>query len=444
LRKGDDTVTQGKRPHVIILGAGFGGLHAARALAGTPVDVTLVDRNNYHTFFPLLYQVAAAEVEASEIAYPIRGILRKMPNVSFLLAKVEDLDLRNKTVKTSCRPIGYDYLIIAIGSVTRFFNVPGSREYSFRLKNLEEAIRLRNHIICCFEQAAQNADADSRRRMLTFTITGGGPTGVEYAGALSELISSSFSKDFPELDMREARVVLLEAQDGLLPGFPDPLRRYARRRLISMGVDVRLNSKVREVTDSEVLLADGNTIPTETVVWTAGVRGSPRALNWKLPVTSSGGVEVLPTLQIPGHPEVYVVGDLAHLETKGVPLPMVAPVAVQEGKTAAKNILNQVSKKPPLVFKYKDMGSMVTLGRNKALALVRGRAFSGFPAWILWLTVHLAYLIGFRNRLLVLTNWAWDYLFFEKAVRMMVPNVSVTHFSSLKSLKSGKKRSNRP
>ncbi len=418
-----------KYPHVVILGAGFGGLHAAKALAGAPVDVTVVDRNNYHTFSPLLYQVAAAELEASDIAYPIRGILRKMPRVAFLLAQVEHLDLKNKTIVTSAKTLSYDFLILAIGSVSSFFDVPGAREHSLRLKTLEDAIRVRNHIICCFERAAQISNAQARKRILTFTIVGGGPTGIEYAGALSELISSSFTRDFPEIDMNESTVVLVEAQNSLLPQFPVRLRRYALKHLKSMGVKVRLSAKVRQVTETEVMLENSGPIPTETVIWTAGVRGTPRVLSWGLPVAHTGGVRVLPTLQVPGHPEVFVVGDLAHLTQNGRPLPMVAPVAVQQGKTAAGNVLNAISKKPLPRFVYKDKGSMVTLGRNSGLASIRGFSFTGFSAWVLWLLLHLAYLIGFRNRILVMTNWAWDYILFERAVRMIVPKVSVDQMS---------------
>ncbi len=414
-----------KRPHVVILGAGFGGLHAAKALAGAPVRVTLVDRNNYHTFSPLLYQVAAAELEASDIAYPLRGILRKMPNVDFLMAQAEHLDLKNKKVVTTARTLDYDFLILALGSVSGFFDIPGAREHSLRLKTLEDAIRVRNHIICCFERAAQLPDAESRKRILTFTIVGGGPTGIEYAGALSELISSSFTKDFPEIDMSESSVVLVEAQNSLLPQFPHRLRRYALSHLRSMGVKVHLGSRVRQVTGTGVFLENHDPIPTETVIWSAGVRGTPRVLTWGLPVSPRGGVNVLPTLQVPEHPEVYVVGDLSHLAQDGRPLPMVAPVAVQQGKAAAQNILNAISGKPLQRFIYKDRGSMVTLGRNSGLASVKGFSFTGFPAWVLWLLLHLAYLIGFRNRILVMTNWAWDYILFERAVRMIVPKVSV-------------------
>ncbi|HYB75029.1 MAG TPA: NAD(P)/FAD-dependent oxidoreductase [Candidatus Sulfotelmatobacter sp.] len=409
------------RPRVVIVGAGFGGLWAARALAQTPVDALLVDRNNYHAFLPLLYQVAAAELEPEDIAYPVRSILRTLRHARFALADVEAIDLAGRVVKATERSIPYDFLILATGSVSHFFGVPGAARYAFPLKTMEQGIGLRNHILGCFERAAHEPSAEGRRRALTFAIVGGGPTGVEFAGALAELIRGPLRRDFPGLDPREVCVVLLEAREGIPPGLPEGLRAYTEGRLRRMGVEVRVRAVVAEVTPHAVHLRDGTVIPTETVVWTAGVRGDPSARVWGLPTAADGRVKVLPTLQVPNHPEVYVVGDLACVEEGGRPLPMVAPVAIQQGVAAARNILRQVRGADPQPFRYRDRGTMVAIGRNAAVACLGRRRFSGFPAWIVWLSVHIFKLIGFRNRLLVMINWAWDYLFYERAVRLILP-----------------------
>jgi NADH dehydrogenase len=414
-------MTDRERPRVVIVGAGFGGLWAARALARSPVEVLLVDRNNYHTFLPLLYQVAAAELEPEAIAYPVRSILRKLPNVHFSLAEVKEVDLAARVVKTAERVIPYDFLVLAIGSTFNFFAVPGAAEHAFPLKTLEQGVALRNHILCCFERAVQEPDEQQGQRLLTFTIVGGGPTGVEFAGALAELIHGPIVQDYPTLDFRQVHVVLLEAMDGLLPGLPGRLRAYALARLRRMGVEVRLQAMVSQLTSEAVHLRDGTIIPTETVVWTAGVRGDPLAQRLGLPTARDGRVVVLPTLQVPSHPEVYVIGDLAYVEEEGRPLPMMGPVAIQQGESAARNIARQMAGQAPLPFHYQDRGTMVTIGRNAAVAHPFRRAFTGFPAWVLWLSFHLFKLIGFRNRLLVLINWAWDYFLYERAVRLILP-----------------------
>jgi NADH dehydrogenase len=410
-----------KDPRVVILGAGFGGLWAARSLAHARAEVTLLDRNNYHTFLPLLYQVAAAELAPEDIAYPVRSILRKLPNVHFFLADVQRIEFSSRTIATDGPAIGYDYLILATGSVTHFFGVPGAAEHAFPLKTLEQGITLRNQILCCFERALHEQDRDRRKRLLTFTIVGGGPTGVEFAGALAELIRGPQVKDYQQLDFHEVRVVLLEAMQTLLSGLPKKLCTYAQDRLHRMGVELHLGAMVSEVTGHYVKLKDGTVISTETIVWTAGVRGDPRALLWELPTSAGGRVHVLPTLQLADHPEVFVVGDLVHVEKLGRPLPMIAPVAIQQGTSAARNILRHMRGEAPVPFHYRDRGTMATIGRNAAVAHFAGFAVSGFAAWVVWLSVHLVKLIGFRNRLLVLINWAWDYLFYERAVRLILP-----------------------
>ena len=264
-------------------------------------------------------------------------------------------------------------------------------------------------------------DPARRQQMLTFAIVGGGPTGVEFAGALAELIQGPLTRDYPGLDFDGVRIVLLEALGGLLPGFPGRLQAYAFGRLRRMRVEIRLGAVVNKVTADAVHLHDGTALPSDTVIWTAGVRGESRAGTWGLPVLPSGRVSVLPTLQVPGHPEVYVVGDLAHLDLRDRSLPMVAPVAIQQGSAAALNIARLIRGEDPLPFRYRDKGTMATVGRNAAVAHVWGQSFTGFPAWVLWLGVHLVNLIGFRNRLIVLLNWAWDYFFYERAVRLILP-----------------------
>lgn len=420
-REGAKERPAGGLPRVVIVGAGFGGLWAARALAHRPVQVLLLDRNNYHLFLPLLYQVAAAELVPEDIASPVRSILQGMPNVEFAMSDVTGIDLPARRVETAGGPIPFDFLVIAAGSTSHFFGVPGAAERSFPLKTLGESVALRNHILGAFERAVHEPDPARRRAALTFVIVGGGATGVEFSGSLAELIRGPLRKDFPSLDFREVKVLVLESRAGLLFGMPEPLCAYAFRRLARKGVEVRLRATVSRVTGKGVHLKDGGFVPSETVVWTAGVRGEACAAGWGVPVSGDGRVRVTPTLEVPGHPGVYVIGDQAFVEQDGKPLPMMAPVAVQTGAAAARNIVRQVAGRRPVPFRYRDSGSMVILGRNAAVAHVHGRSFTGFPAWIVWLAVHIYQLIGFRNRLVVMINWAWDYLFFERAVRIILP-----------------------
>lgn len=409
------------RPRVIVVGAGFGGLWAVRTLAHSSADVLLIDKNNYHVFLPLLYQVAASELEPEEIAFPIRSILRRLPNVSFLMAGVTGIDLNEKSVRTTQGNLSYDYLILAVGTTTQFFRLPGAEENAFPLKTMAEGIALRNHILRCFERAAYERDTEAQNRALTFTIVGGGPTGVEFGGALTELIRGPVKRDYPGLNLDGVRVVLLEAADALLPGQPERLRTYTLSRLRKMGVDVRLSTTVGRVEKGAVHLAGGTIISTETVVWTAGVQGEPAVRDWGFPTAKTGQVAVLPTLQTPGFPETYVIGDLAYIVEGGKRLPLIAPVAIQQGEAAGRNVLRRIAGQDPLPFRYRDKGSMVTLGRNAAVANLGGMAFTGFPAWLIWLIIHIFNLIGFRNRLFVLINWAWDYFFYERTVRLIFP-----------------------
>jgi NADH dehydrogenase len=412
--------TQGKS-RVVVVGAGFGGLWASRALAGKGMQVQLLDRNNFHTFLPLLYQVAAAELSPTDIAYPVRSIIRDEAGVHFRLANLEEVNLEEKYVVTQAERIPYDYLVLSMGSAPHFFGVKGAAEYSFPMKSIEQAVPLRHHILSRFEKAVYETDPARRRQLLTFVIVGGGPTGVEFAGALAELVYGPIEQDYPMLDMADARIILLEAQDRLLQGMPPKLSRYTRSRLERRAVRTRFGAVVTEVSPDSVSLADGTLIRTETVVWTAGVQGEPGPARWGFPMAPGGRVQIEPTLQVPGHPEVFVIGDMAYLEEKDAPLPGVAPVAMQQGTLAAKNILRLEAGKAPQEFKFKDPGMLAVVGRNHAVAYIRGRSFTGIPAWWVWLVVHVAKLVGFRNRILVMVNWAWNYLSFERAVRLILP-----------------------
>ena len=410
------------RHRVVIIGAGFGGLWAARELAGKPFDVTLIDRNNYHTFLPLLYQVAAAELAPEDIAYPIRKIIRHNANIKFVLGEVPDIDFGKQIVFVDGHDIPYDYLVLAVGSSANYFGIPGAREHSFPLKTLEDAIRLRNHILDCFEEATHLEDKDRQREYLTFAIVGGGPTGVEYAGALAELVAGPLRKDFHDLDLGRVRIIILEAADRLLASFAPRLSDYTYKRLSKMGVEIKLNSAVAGINPDTVFLRNNESISARTVIWTAGIQGNPDAKSWKLPLTAAGLVDVSPDLSLKNHGNVFVIGDLARLApSDSPPVPMLAPAAIQQGKVVARNIICHQNGWPLIQFNYRDKGTMVTIGRNAAVAQIRGLGLTGYPAWLLWLFVHLINLIGFRNKLLVMLNWAWDYLFFERAIRLIFP-----------------------
>jgi NADH:quinone reductase (non-electrogenic) len=414
-------VLANSRPRVVIIGAGFGGLWAARRLANAPADVFVIDRNNYHSFFPLLYQVAAAELEPEDIIYPVRSILHKYPNLHFILGDVVAIDHEYKLIRTREQRVSYDYLILSAGSKPHFFGVSGAMQYSFPLRTLDDAVRLRNQILCRFEAAAVEPDQTIRKQMLTFTIVGGGPTGVEFAGALAELVRKPLARDYPNLVANDVHILLLEASDRLFAGMPERLHNFTFKRFQRMGIDVKLNSTVDRITPSCVMMKDGWEIPSDTVVWTAGVGGISLPQGWDYPTRANGQVDVLETLQVPGHPEIYITGDLAHVEQAGRQLLLVATVAIQEGEWAAKNILRQLDGKEPIAFEYHDPGLLAVTGRNAAVVRIGKVTLTGFPAWIIWVTVHLYRLIGFRNRLVVFINWAWDYIFFDRVVRLIFP-----------------------
>lgn len=406
-------------PHVVIIGAGFGGLHAAQKLAGKPVRVTLIDKRNYHLFQPLLYQVATAGISPHEIAYPVRAIFRKQKNLTFLMSRVNSVDFARKTVVTDQGAIEYDFLIIAAGASVNFFGNASLEQNALSLKDVSDAVLIRNHVLRVFELAAQEQDMDKRQALLTFVIVGGGPTGVETAGALSELIRLVLRRDYPTLDLSGLRVLLLEAADSLLSALPPDLRSSAAQQLAAKRVEVRLGAKVKNYDGQVITLDDDTRIPSQTVLWSAGVQAASLMGKLGLEQIHAGRVEVLPTLQLSQHPNVYIVGDAAYLENDGKAYPMVATVATQQGEHAVANILLQLRNKPPKLFRYKNLGSMATIGRNAAVADSFGFHFHGFLAWVVWLVVHLIGLIGFRNRLIVLINWTWDYFFYDRAVRLI-------------------------
>jgi NADH dehydrogenase len=409
----------GALPTVVIVGAGFGGLKAARLLAAEPVRVVLLDKYNYHLFQPLLYQAAAAYLEPEQVAKPVRAILRRQGNLRFRVAEVRGVDFERRHVVTAAESFPYDYLILAIGGQTNFYGLSGVERHGFSLKTLQDAIRIRNHILSCCEQAVLEKDPVRRLGLLTFAVGGGGSAGVEMAGALAELVGQVLVKDYPELERGSLRVLLLEGQAEILPGFPADLCRTARQTLERKGVEVRLGTQIQDFSGQEIRLKGGEKLPAATLIWTGGVSAAPLAKTLKLPLGRQDRIVVEPTLQVPGRPEVYVIGDAAYLEAAGQPLPMVAPAAVQMAECAVRNVLAQVAGQPLEPFRYRSPGLLATIGRNAAVAQIAGLKFRGFLAWAVWLVVHLMRLVGFRNRLMVLINWAYDYLFFDRAVRLI-------------------------
>ena len=407
------------RPTVVIVGGGFAGLNAARALRNAPVQVVLVDRNNYHLFQPLLYQVATAGLEPEQIAKPVRAILRGQKNFDFRMMEVRGVDFARRQLETSAGPLGYDFLVLAPGGETNFFGLEAMERHGFGLKDIPDAIAIRNHVLTCFEHAMLESDPERRRALLTFILVGGGPTGVEMAGALSELIRLVLVKDYPRLNIKDVRILLLEATDKLLAAMPERLREAAGRTLWRKWIEVRFSATVADFDGERVRLKSGEVIPAHTVIWAAGVRATPLNATLGLPSARQGRIPVEPTLQVRSHPEAYIIGDAAYHEENGAPLPLVAPVAIQMGKAVARNIARSLSGKPVEPFRYRDQGTLATIGRNAAVAHVFGVNWSGFPAWVMWLVVHIIQLIGFRNKLFVLLNWAWDYFFYERAARLI-------------------------
>ena len=407
------------RPRVVVAGAGFAGLTCARGLKHAPVDVLLVDRNNYHMFTPLLYQVAIAVLDPGEIARPVRAMIRPLPNADFLLANITGADFEQRLLLTDHGPLSYDHLVLATGSQSDYFGKASLAHHAFGLKNLDEGLAVRNRILKRFEESRWVSDREERRSLLTFAVVGGGPTGVEMAGALSELISLVLRKDYRDLDLGLARVVLLEAAGSLLSTFATPLREAARRSLEKKGVEVLFNAKVEDVTATSMRLVDGHEILASTVIWTAGVRASGMANALGVALGRQARIQVTPTLQVPGHPEVFVIGDLAGA-VGGDALPMLIPVAMQQGRRVAGTISNLLRGYGAINFRFKDPGTMATIGRNSAVAQLGAVRLTGFPGWLMWLFVHLINVISFRSRVVVLLNWAWDYFFYDRPIRLIL------------------------
>jgi NADH dehydrogenase len=407
---------------VIIVGSGFGGLEAAKKLACKDVHVTVIDRTNYHLFQPLLYQVATAALSPADIAAPVRAVLSKCRNVEVILAEVQSVDVEAKKVKTADLDIDYDYLILATGARHSYFGHDDWEKLAPGLKSLEDAIELRRRILLAFEYAEKITDEAARRAALNFVIIGGGPTGVEMAGAIAEISRHTLAKDFRHIDPSQARVILIEGEPRLLAAYPEDLSASARKQLEDLGVEVRTGARATKLTEAGVEV-NGEFIPCRVKIWAAGNNASFVGKTLGAPVDRVGRVIVNDDLTIPGHPEVQVIGDLANFPHQtGQPLPGISPVAMQQGRHAARNVLAMTQGRKPQRFRYWDKGTMATIGRNKAVADLRFMHLSGLPAWLAWLFVHIVFLVGFRNRLLVLFQWAWAYLTFDKGARLITRN----------------------
>ncbi len=405
-------------PHVVIVGGGFGGLSAARAFRRVPARVTLLDRNNYHLFQPLLYQVATAGLSPGDIASPIRWILRRERNVQVLLAGVTAVDTARRELEVDGARIGYDYLVLATGASHSYFGHDEWEPFAPGLKTLDDALQMRREMLLAFERAERSADPAERRRLLTFVIVGGGPTGVELAGALAEIAKHTLVDEYRSFQPNAARIILLEAGPYILGMYPSQLQEAAERSLARLGVELRKGAAVTAIRPGEVD-AGGETIRAGTVLWAAGVAASPIARSLGVSLDRVGRVEVLPDLSIPGHPEVFVIGDLAALKQDGAPLPGVAQVAIQQGRHAAKNVARLIGKEPARPFRYRDYGNMATIGRAAAIADFGRIRLSGWIAWVAWLTLHIMKLVGFRNRVGVLVQWAWAYFTYQRSVRLI-------------------------
>ncbi len=406
-------------PKVIIAGAGFGGLAAAKALADKAVHVLVLDRANHHLFQPLLYQVASAALSPAQIAQPIRHILRRARNVTVSMTDILQVNPTRNQVITSDGAFPYDYLILATGATHSYFRHPEWEKDAPGLKSIEDALEIRRRMLLAFEEAEKTDDPATRQAALTFVVVGGGPTGVEMAGALGEIARYTMVRDFRRIDPSQARILLLDAAPRILPSFADSLSAKALRKLQAIGIEVRTGTKVEDVGGDGVKTPD-EFIHSRTVIWAAGNAASPLGSQLGVEPDRAGRVRVNPDLTVPGYPNLYVIGDLANFSHQtGSPLPGVSPVAMQQGRHAARNILAQIQGRLTIPFHYFDKGSMATIGRRAAVADIRGLRFNGFLAWLAWLLVHLVFLIGFRNRVIVLLDWAWSYFNFYRGARLI-------------------------
>ena len=410
--------------HIVILGCGFGGLAATRALASANVKITLIDRSNHHLFQPLLYQVATAGLSAPAIAAPIRHIFAKQGNVTTIMATVSSIDKGRRVVSLERgEEISYDYLIVATGATHSYFGQDAWAQYAPGLKTLEDAFEIRRRILMAFEHAERESDEAKRAVWLTFAVIGAGATGVEMAGTLAEIAQHTLDGEFRRIDSRQARVVLIEGAEHVLPQFPSDLSEKTRLQLQKLGVEVRTACRVTQIDEASVTFttsSEQECLPSKTVIWAAGVAASPLGKFLEAKQDRSGRIQVEQDLSIDGHPEIFVVGDLASISSNGKPVPGVCPAAKQMGRTAAQNIVRRLKKQPTKAFRYVDYGSLATIGRKAAVVAMGKIKFSGFIAWLFWLFVHIFFLIGFRNRLMVMTDWAWAYITFQRNARIVV------------------------
>jgi NADH dehydrogenase len=408
------------RPRILILGGGFAGLYTARGLKHVEADVIVIDRHNYHLFQPLLYQVATAGLNPSDIAAPIRGILGRQKNVSVVLGEAAAVNVEEKRVQLADgASLAYDHLVVATGATHSYFGHPEWEQVAPGLKTIDDALEIRRRVLLAFEAAEREPDPDKQQALLTFVIIGGGPTGVELAGTLTEIARKTMVRDFRNIRPESARILLIEGKDRVLPVYPPDLSEKARKQLVELGVDVIVSAIVTDVTDHDVKIGD-RVIPTRTVLWGAGVQASPLARSLGVPLDRAGRVLVEPDLTIPGHPDVFVIGDLAAAQQHdGSFVPGVAPAAIQEGQHTALNLERAVEGQPLRAFKYRNKGSLATIGRAAAVADFGRVRFGGFLAWMAWLVIHIFFLIGFRNRFLVITQWAWAYLTYQRGARLI-------------------------
>jgi len=406
-------------PHVVIIGGGFAGLSAAQALKRAPVRITLIDRRNHHLFQPLLYQLATAALNPSDIAIPIRRILRRQKNAAVILGEAEAVDMSRRRVVLRDGQLAYDFLIVAAGATYSYFGHDDWAEAAPGLKTIEDALEIRRRVLIAFEVAERESDASTRAEWLTIAVIGAGPTGVEMAGALAEIARRVLDRDFRHIDSRTARVILIEAAPRVLPAMTERSSELARRRLERLGVEVITGQAVTAVNHNGITLALGERIACRTAIWSAGVRASALARSLGARLDRAGRVLVEPDLTVSGAPEVYVIGDLASFQHGPKPVPGMAPAAIQEGRLAARNIIRTVAGEQRHSFRYRDRGVLAAIGRAAAVAEFGQLAFDGFFAWLAWLFVHIYYLVGFRNRVLVLMQWAWVYLRFERGARLI-------------------------
>ena len=411
-----------KRPHVVIVGAGFGGLKTAQLLAKHPIDITIIDKNNYHLFQPLLYQISTAGLSVDDIAHPIRSIFCEKPNVDFHMAEVKQIDMDKKIIMTDYTAIDYDYLVLAAGGQNNFFGMESISKNTMGMKTLIEAVNIRNHILSRFELAAHEKDEEKRRALLKFVIVGGGPTGVEEAGALSELVYFVLNKEYHTLNFEEVKIILVEATDKVLPTMPEKLRTATINTLIKKNIEVRLCEAVVDYDGRELIFKSGEKMATRTVIWAAGVKAVSLVDRLGCEQDRAGRAIVDEYLQLPNKKDVFAVGDMANFMQDGASLAMIAPVAMQQADIAAENVLALIKNKPLKKFRYKSVGAMATIGRNDAVVSMGSYTSEGLVAWLMWSVIHIWRLIDFRSRIVIFLKWIWYYIRYDRMARIITRN----------------------